>query len=98
MVLTAHHIPIAKAEDHDLAEDCLNLLRDNAIEASIRTTGSPGREIYTVRVEPERFNEAYILIESKITNDGFFDIYQESSFFKHENLSSKVIGDSNFAA
>lgn len=96
--LTAHYVTIAKAEDHDLAKDCIRLLKDNGIEATVYTHGQQGRERYEVKVEPDRFNEAYIIIEAKITNDGFFDIFQESKIFTQEDRLNEILKDSGFAA
>jgi hypothetical protein len=69
------YIAIAHAEDKALAEDCLRLLSDNEIDAEME----PGKKrTYTIKVAKGRFNEAYIIIHSHLTPEGFFDIHTET--------------------
>jgi len=76
---------IAKAEDPGLARDCLRLLSDNEISARIKSKEGPkGPENITIEVDASRFNEAYMLIESKISLEGFFDIYTETAQTKED--------------
>lgn len=69
---------IAKAEDLGLAEDCLRLLKENDIPFQLDSReGRKGPENITIKVAANRFNEAYMLIQSKISVEGFFDIYTD---------------------
>jgi len=69
------YTPIAQAADFLLAEDCVTLLRDSELEAKVVSTK---KDTYTVQVDDKRFNEAYVIIQTHLTPDGFFDIYNES--------------------
>ena len=70
------YIAIAQAEDKALGEDCLRLLRDNEIAAEMELGK---KRTYTIKVTQGRFNEAYILIHSHLTPEGFFDIHTETT-------------------
>jgi len=73
-----HLTAIAKAEDLELAKDCVTLLRDNDIEAWVESPeSSKESKSVTVKVPESRFNEAYMLIQAKISPEGFFDIYKD---------------------
>ena len=78
-------IDIAQADDFSLAEDCVNLLKENNILSTIEETK---RNLHTVKVDPKRYNEAYLIIESKITIDGYFDIYSENLLQKDPNQAA----------
>ncbi len=70
------YIVIAQAEDKALAEDCLRLLKDNEISAEMEQAK---KRTYTIKVSPGRFNEAYIIIQSRLTPEGFFNIHTEQT-------------------
>ena len=79
------YMPIAQAEDIGLGEDCVRLLRDNEIEARA-VEGKKGS--FMVEVEEGRFHEAYILIQSHLTPEGFFDIHNEAMEINDPNQAA----------
>jgi hypothetical protein len=79
---TIQYISIAQASDKPLAEDCAHLLKDHEIEATIEELK---RNTYIVKVDEGRFNEAYIIIQSHLTPEGFFDRHIETMQIKDPN-------------
>lgn len=77
-----NYTSIAQAEDLPLAEDCVRLLKDNEIEAKIKQAK---KQTYMIQVEEGRFHEAYIIIQSHLTAEGFFDIHKETMQIKDPN-------------
>jgi len=82
---TIKYISIAQARDVPLAEDCVRLLKDNEIEAKLEESK---RNTYAVKVDEGRFNEAYIIIQSHLTPEGFFDIHSETMQIKDPNQAA----------
>jgi hypothetical protein len=76
---TVQYVSIAQASDKPLAEDCAHLLKDNEIEAIVEELK---RNTYIVKVDEGRFNEAYIIIQSHLTPEGFFDMHTETMQIK----------------
>jgi hypothetical protein len=70
----SQYVAIAQADDISLAEDCQKLLKDNDIASKIEQTK---KNVFKIKVRQGRFNEAYILIQSRLSPDGFFDIFKE---------------------
>ena len=76
---------IAQTDDLPLAQDCVRLLKDKEIPAVIEEIK---RNTHTVKVLQTRFNEAYIIIESKISLEGYFDIYTDPQQQKDPNQAA----------
>lgn len=79
VIVQKNYTSIAQAEDLLLAEDCIRLLKDNEIEGKIEEAKT---HTYMVLVEEGRFHEAYIIIQSHLTSEGFFDIHTETQQIK----------------
>jgi len=76
---------IAQADDLPLAEDCVRLLKDHEIEGKIEAAK---KHTYMIKVEEGRFHEAYIIIQSHLTAEGFFDIHTETQQSKDPNQAA----------
>jgi predicted Co/Zn/Cd cation transporter (cation efflux family) len=74
-IVHKNYTSIAQAEDLPLAEDCVRLLKDNEIEGKIEPAK---KHTYMIKVEEGRFHEAYVIIQSHLTAEGFFDIHTVS--------------------
>jgi len=85
VIVHKKYISIAQAEDLGLAEDCIRLLSDHEIEA---VTEEAKRNKFLIKVEENRFHEAYMLIQKHLTPEGFFDIYSESMQKKDPNQAA----------
>lgn len=79
------YVPIAQAEDLPLAEDCVKLLKGNDIESKIEAAK---KSSYLIEVEDGRFHEAYTIIQSHLTAEGFFDIHAEPQQKKDPNQAA----------
>ncbi|MCF7956618.1 MAG: hypothetical protein K9M75_12515 [Phycisphaerae bacterium] len=76
------YVSIAQAEDLPLAEDCVTLLKENDIESKIEAAK---KSTYIIQVEEGRFHEAYTIIQSHLTAEGYFDIHNETMQTKDPN-------------
>ena len=85
VIIKKRYTSIAQAEDLPLAEDCVRLLKDNEIEAKVVEVK---RNSFLVKVEEGRFHEAYVIIQSHLTAEGFFDIHKLAMELKDPNQAA----------